>query len=102
MTTKINLPCNGDGGNNNIKQQSDTITFATSGNCLFTSFNFQGGTTSPYYPPGFSDKNPVNGQGAEVSYGYDGTLIPASGYTFEYSTDATTTAGNGSGTIKNG
>ncbi|MDH4105479.1 MAG: hypothetical protein OEV39_05110 [Gammaproteobacteria bacterium] len=102
MSKKINLPCNGNGGNNTIKAEADTITFATSGNCNFTGFNFEGGTTNPYYPPGFSNKNPLNGQGAEVSYSYDGTAIPAAGYTFEYTTDGTTKAGNGSGTIKNG
>jgi hypothetical protein len=102
MSKKINLPCNGDGGNNTIKAESDTIKFATSGNCQFTSFNFQGGTTEPYYPPGFSNKSPTNGQGAEVSYSYDGTAIPAAGYSFEYTTSSSPKAGNGTGIIKNG
>ena len=42
-----------------------------------------------------------NGVGASVSYSYDGTAIPDSGYPFEYTTTAPQ-LGNGSGTIKNG
>jgi hypothetical protein len=71
------------------------------GSCTFTSFNFTGGTGSPYYPPGFSNKVPLNGVGASVSYDYDGTAIPDSGYPLEYTT-TTPSLGNGSATIKNG
>ena len=102
MTKKVNLPCNGNGGDKwMIKKEPDTITFVTSGSCMFTGFNFTGGTSSPYYPLGFSDKTPSNGVGASVSYTYDGTEIPDFGYPFEYTTDAPP-LGNGSGTIKNG
>jgi hypothetical protein len=100
MTKKINLPCNGDGGNNSISKVADTITFETSGGCLFTSFNFTGGTGDPYYPPGFSNKSPSDGTGESVSYSYDGTAIPEAGYPFDY-TVTTPKRGNGSGTIKN-
>jgi len=102
MSKKINLPCNGNGGNNTIKKEADTIKFETSGNCTFTSFDFTGGSGSPYYPPGFSNKEPSNGVGKSVSYSYDGTPIPESGYAFEYTTDTSPMLGNGSGTIKNG
>lgn len=102
MAKKINLPCDGSGGNKTIKKELDTITFETSGNCTFTTFNFTGGTGNPYYPPGFSNKSPSDGVGATVSYSYDGTSIPAGGYTFEYSTTSSPKLGNGSGTIKNG
>lgn len=44
MTKKINLPCNGSGGNKSIKKEADTITFETSGSCTFTGFNFTDGT----------------------------------------------------------
>jgi hypothetical protein len=102
MTKKINLPCDGNGGNKSIKKEADTITFETSGSCSFTSFNFTGGTTNPYYPAGFSNKTPSNGAGSSVSYSYDGTEIPAAGYPFEYMTDSSPKLGNGTGTIKNG
>jgi hypothetical protein len=102
MTKKINLPCNGDGGNKTIKAESETITFETSGSCNFTSFNFTGGTTDPYYPPGFSNKTPSDGAGPSVSYSYDGTAIPPAGYSFDYTTDGSAKLGNGTGTIKNG
>jgi len=101
MSKKINLPCNGNGGSNSIKKEADTIIFATSGGCTFTGFNFTGGTGDPYYPPGFSNKSPINGVGAEVSYSYDGTAIPDAGYRFDYFVN-TPKQGNGSGTIKNG
>jgi len=101
MTKKINLPCSGNGGNKSIKKEADTITFETSGSCTFTGFNFTGGSGNPYYPPGFSNKNPSDGVGACVSYSYDGTAIPDAGYSFEYTTN-TPQLGNGSGTIKNG
>lgn len=101
MTKKINLPCDGDGGKKSIKKEADTITFETSGNCQFTSFDFTGGSGSPYYPPGFSNKDPSSGAGKSVSYDYDATAIPESGYTFEYVTDSSPRLGNGSGTIKN-
>ena len=101
MTKKISLPCNGSGGNKSIKKEADTITFETSGSCTFTGLNFTGGTGSPYYPPGFSNKNPADGVGASVSYSYDGTAIPDSGYPLEYTTTAPQ-LGNGSATIKNG
>ena len=102
MTKKINLPCNGNGGINGIgaKNVRDTITFATSGVCTFTSFNFVWSGADPYYPPGFSSKNPADGVGSEVSYSYDGTPIPDTGYDFVYSV-TTPIRGNGSGTIKN-
>jgi len=102
MTKKINLPCDGDGGNKSIKKESDTIRFETSGSCAFTSFDFTGGSGSPYYPPGFSNKDPSDGAGASVSYSYDGTPTPEDGYPFEYDTDTSPKLGNGSGTIKNG
>jgi hypothetical protein len=101
MTRKVNLPCSGDGGNKKIEKKSDTITFETSGNCTFTGLNFTGGTVNPYYPPGFSNKNPADGVGASVSYSYDGTAIPDSGYRLEYTTTSPQ-LGNGSATIKNG
>lgn len=101
MTKKINVPCNGNGGTHSIKKQAETITFETSGSCTFTSFDFTGGSGSPYYPPGFSNKCPSDGVGASVSYSYDGTAIPGGGYTFEYMTDGSLKLGNGSGTIKN-
>jgi len=59
-----------------------------------------GGSGDPYYPPGFSNKNPSDGVGASVSYSYDGTAIPDAGYPFEYTTTEPR-LGNGSGTIKN-
>lgn len=102
MTKKVNLPCDGTGGNKTIKKEADTITFETSGSCTFTGFNFTGGSGDPYYPPGFSNKNPSNGVGASVSYSYDGTAIPDSGYQFEYTTNTSPRLGNGTGTIKNG
>ena len=101
MTKKINLPCDGDGGKKSIKKEVATIRFETSGSCQFTSVDFTGGSGSPYDPPGFSDKEPSNGAGKSVSYKYDGTPIPESGYTFEYMTDSSPKLGNGSGTIKN-
>ncbi len=101
MTKKINLPCNGSGGNKTIKKEADTITFETSGSCTFTGFNFTDGSGNPYCPPGFSNKTPSNGVGASVSYSYDGTAIPDGGYSFAYTTTAPE-LGNGSGTIKNG
>jgi hypothetical protein len=101
MTKKINLPCDGDGKDKWIEKKADTITFETSGNCTFTGFNFTGGTGDPYYPPGFSCKTPSDGVGESVSYTYDGTPIPETGYSFEYTTTAPP-LGNGSGTIKNG
>ncbi|MBK7903216.1 MAG: hypothetical protein IPJ97_09920 [Proteobacteria bacterium] len=67
MTKKINLPCNGSGGNKTIKKEADTITFETSGRCTFTGFNFTDGSGNPYCPPGFSNKTPSNGVGASVS-----------------------------------
>ena len=101
MAKKINLPCDGNGGNQSIKKEAETIKFETSGNCEFTSFDFTGGSGSPYYPPGFSNKCPSDGAGASVSYSYDGSAIPSGGYTFEYTTDSSPKLGNGSGTIKN-
>jgi len=46
---------------------------------------------------------PCNGSGfgASVPYTYDGTAIPDSGYSLEYTT-TTPKLGNGSATIKNG
>jgi hypothetical protein len=97
MATRINLPCNGNGGNNNIAKVRDTITFGTSGNCTFTNFQFT--TNDP--PPGFSNKQPANGTGATVSYDYDGSDIPAAGYAFTYDTTDKASLGNGSGVIRN-
>ena len=102
MTKKINLPCDGTGEIKKIRKEADTITFETSGSCTFTSFNFTGGSGDPYYPPGFSNKNPSDGVGSSVSYSYDGSAIPDAGYTFEYTTSTSPKLGNGSGTIKNG
>jgi hypothetical protein len=101
MTHKVHLPCNGSGGIKKIEKKSDKIEFEPKGSCTFTSFNFTGGTGSPYYPPGFSNKTPLNGVGASVTYDYDGTAIPDSGYPLEYTT-STPSLGNGSATIKNG
>jgi hypothetical protein len=101
MTKKVNLPCNGDGGNKSIPQSSDTIRFETSGSCTFTGFNFTGGSGNPYYPPGFSNRTPSDGVGSSVSYSYDGTAIPAAGYPLAYTTTSPI-LGNGSATIKNG
>jgi hypothetical protein len=97
MPARINLPCNGNGGTNNIAKIRETITFGTSGNCTFTSFQFS--PNDP--PPGFSNKQPSNGVGATVSYNYDGSAIPAAGYQFSYNTTGNLKAGNGSGVIKN-
>ena len=44
------------------------MTFETSGSRMFTGLTFTGGTSSPYYPPGFSNKTSSNGVGASVSY----------------------------------
>jgi hypothetical protein len=102
MTKKVNLPCDGTGGNKTIRKEADTITFETSGSCTFTGFDFTGGSGSGYCPPGFSNKTPSNGVGASVSYTYDGTTIPDAGYPFEYTTNTSPRLGNGTGTIKNG
>lgn len=97
MPARINVPCNGNGGTHTINKVADTITFGTSGNCTFTSFAF-----SPVDPaPGFSNRQPASGGGATISYNYDGSAIPAAGYSFSYVTNAMTMAGNGTGVIKN-
>lgn len=96
MTARINVPCNGNGGTHTINKVADTITFGTSGNCQFLSFEF----TPNDPPPGFSNKTPSNGSGATVSYDYDGSAIPANGYSFSYRTDSKA-LGNGTGVIKN-
>jgi hypothetical protein len=97
MPTRINVPCNGNGGTHKIGKVADTITFGTSGNCTFTSFQF-----TPVDPaPGFSNRQPSSGGGATISYNYDGSAIPAAGYSFSYDTTAMPAAGNGTGVIKN-
>ena len=96
MPTRINVSCDGNGGTHKITKVHDTITFGTSGNCTFISFAFV-----PVEPPqGFSNRQPASGGGAAISYDYDGSPIPAAGYTFRYSTDAPL-LGNGTGVIKN-
>jgi hypothetical protein len=97
MPTRINVPCNGNGGTHQISKVADTITFGTSGNCTFTSFQF-----TPVDPaPGFSNRQPSSGGGATISYNYDGSAVPAAGYSFSYDTTAMPAAGNGTGVIKN-
>lgn len=95
MAARINVPCNGNAGNNQVNSIPDKITFGTSGNCTFISFQF-----TPVDPaPGFSNKQ-MSANGATVSYDYDGSPIPSNGYTFTYTT-TTAAAGNGTGVIKN-
>jgi len=63
VTARINVPCNGNAGNNVIDKVADTITFGTSGNCKFISFQFT--PTDP--APGFSNLGaalPARCQGA--------------------------------------
>lgn len=103
MAKTIKLPCGGNGGTEKIPKAADTITFETNGNCTFTGFDFTppaGNTDDPYYPPGFSAKVPLDGVGASVSYGYDGTAIPDAGYEYTFSVTSPK-RDNGSGTIKN-
>jgi hypothetical protein len=97
MPARINVPCNGNGGTHTVAKIPDKITFGTSGNCTFTSFQFV-----PVDPaPGFSNRQPATGGGATVSYDYDGSAIPGAGYAFSYVTTAMAAAGNGTGVIKN-
>jgi hypothetical protein len=95
MSARINVPCNGNGGTQTLNKVAETVTFGTSGNCTFVSFQF----TPVDPPPGFSNRQPATGGGATISYNYDGSPIPAAGYTFSYVTGAA--AGNGTGVIKN-
>ena len=95
MSARINVPCNGNAGNNVVNKVADTITFGTSGNCKFISFQFT--PTDP--APGFSNKT-YSPDKSTVSYDYDGSAIPASGDFFTYTT-TTAAAGNGTGVIKN-
>ncbi len=95
MPARVNVPCNGNAGNNTVNQIPDKITFGTSGNCTFISFQFV--PTDP--APGFSNKQ-VASNGSTVSYDYNGAAIPAGGYEFSYVTN-TSAAGNGTGVIKN-
>jgi hypothetical protein len=100
MPTRINLPCDGDGGKHSVAKIKDTITFGTSGNCTFTSFQFDG-YAPPKFPQGFSNPQPPSGVGPTISYNYDGTPMPANGYPFTYKTTPKTILGNGTGVIKN-
>jgi hypothetical protein len=100
MPTRINVPCNGNGGTNSVNKIADTITFGTSGNCTFISFQFNG-YAPPNYPPGFSNRQPPSGGGATISYSYDGSQMPANGYSFAYTTTEQAMLGNGTGVIKN-
>jgi hypothetical protein len=97
MPARINVPCNGNGGTHKINKVPGTITFGTSGNCTFTSFQF-----TPVDPaPGFLNRQPPSGGGATISYDYDGSAIPAAGYSFSYVTTTMAAEGNGTGVIKN-
>ena len=96
MPARINVPCDGNSGTHTVSKVRDKITFGTSGNCTFTAFQFV--PTDP--PPGFSGRQPKSGGGATISYDYDGSPIPGTGYGFSYVTD-TPDAGNGTGVIKN-
>ena len=96
MAARVNVPCNGNGGNNTVNRVPDKITFGTSGNCTFISFQFV--PVDP--PPGFSNRQPASGGGATVSYDYNGAAIPSPGYSFTYVT-TDPKAGNGTGVIKN-
>src|SRR5215467_8206197 len=78
MTARINVPCNGDNGTSTVAKVAEKITFGTSGNCKFINFQFE--PVDP--PPGFSNRQPVSGGGATVSYEYDGSTIPTNGYGF--------------------
>jgi hypothetical protein len=100
MTARINVHCTGNNGTIKITKVADTVTFGTSGNCTFTSFNFIDQNGKSYTPPGFSNRDPATGGGATISYSYDGSPIPEAGYPFAYSTTSPA-AGNGSGIIKN-
>jgi hypothetical protein len=92
----VDLPCDGS-GEYKIKKVKDKITFGTKGKCNFVSFQFV-----PKDPaPGFSNRQPPQpAGGATISYDYDGSAIPAGGYTFEYKTDQKQ-QGDGTGVIKN-
>jgi hypothetical protein len=91
----INVPCNGNAKTHNIPKVRDKITFGTSGNCTFTSFNFVGN------PSCFTNRQPPNGGGPKISYDYDSSSIPDPGYEFQYATTGTGVMGNGTGVIKN-
>lgn len=96
--TKFTLPCNGNSGDHHAPK-AGTVTFDTGGQCKFTAFAFE--TNNPNgYPPGFSNRQPKTGGGPSISYDYDGTPIPATGYRFDYWTDSPM-KGNGTGVIKN-
>jgi hypothetical protein len=98
MPARINVPCNGSsGGTHSVGKVPDKITFGTSGNCTYMSFQFV--PVDP--PPGFSNRQPAGGGGATISYDYDGSQMPATGYTFEYVTTSMKMQGNGTGVIKN-
>lgn len=99
MPRRINVPCNGNGGTSTVSKIPDTITFGTSGNCTFISFQFVG-YTPPSLAPGFSNRQPPSGGGATISFDYDGSQMPANGFSFSYST-TTPAEGNGTGVIKN-
>ena len=98
MPARINVPCNSpNGGTHTVDKIPDKITFGTSGNCTYLSFQFV-----PVDPPaGFSNRQPPSGGGATISYDYDGSPIPAAGYEFEYVTTGMKMQGNGTGVIKN-
>lgn len=95
MATRINVPCNGNAGVVTVSKVNETITFGTSGNCTFINFSWD----DPQ-PTCFSNRNPATGGGATISYDYDGSAIPATGYGFSFSV-TTPAAGNGTGVIKN-
>jgi hypothetical protein len=100
MSHRINVKCDGNGGTSSIDKVKDTIVFGTSGNCNFLSFSFVDANGNNWTPPGFTGPDPANGAGATVSYAYDGSPIPANGYTFRYTTDSKM-LGDGTGVIKN-
>lgn len=90
----IPLKCDGDSGTFKIQKKPDTVTFTTAGNCTLSTFAFV-----PQDPPPGFQRDPTNPDGS-IPYSYNGSTIPAAGYTFAYTTSEKN-LGNGTGVIKN-
>ena len=95
----ITLPCRGkdvNAGDWPIKRVQQTLHFHTDGRCKFTDLHFD----PPNNPQPQNFKPPVADAGGKtISYDYDGSNIPTTGYAFKYTNDDPND-GNGSGVIK--
>ena len=92
-TKNVVLKCDGSSGDIHVGSQPATVTFTSPASCPLTSFSFD----QP--AKGFKPKGPISN--GSISFDYDGTPIPSTGYPFKYTTAKKKAMnGNGTGVIK--